>query len=580
MFVKLHIDADHCDINDQVIDILKRKLLEKSVVQFNKNADHTIYLYIDNKMSNEGYKITADHDDYTITGGSTIGLLFGIGKFIRCCKPGYEFEYNGWIGESYPNMPYRIVYFPMHFYNYYHSAPIDVVLRYLEDIILMGYNAIEMWYDMHHFSAIDDPESITMLSRMKAIYKKSDSLGMKNILLGLSNEAFANSPQSMRARSSGGHDGYISNLMGHYHVELCPNKPGAMDLILKWRKQVLQRFVDCNIKIYNTGAYDQGGCTCSQCKPWGVNGNILIVKKIAKLVKDIFPESKMLFSTWRFDLFTSGEWEKLAEILIEKQDYADLLCSEIQEPGVYKHFTTHGIPGELPVIGFPEISMIGAVPWGGFGTNPHPSVIQTHWNTAKQFVSGGAPYSEGIYEDINKFVCAQMYWTKERDCWDMVREYVRSEFSSNQNITDDIMSLVHMFEESLYRHRIDERGGVHDYPDDNIPRYGIQRFIITNSWNVESAYKLMCQIDERLSEKIKRSWRWRLFYIRAAIDYELKRNDYICNSITDSYMEELTMMYYAQNSDYACAPPTRKVIMTKSTGTTFITFDTEEEWEH
>ena len=55
---------------------------------------------------------------------------------------------------------------------------------------------------------------------------------------------------------------------------------------------------------------------------------------------------------------------------------------------------------------FFEISMVGAVPWGGYGANPYPSLLQKIWEKIKGVTGGGYPYSEGIFDDINKIICA------------------------------------------------------------------------------------------------------------------------------------------------------------------------------
>jgi len=38
----------------------------------------------------------------------------------------------------------------------------------------------------------------------------------------------------------------------------------------------------------------------------------------------------------------------------------------------------------LPVVGFPEISMYGTFPWGGFGATPLTERAQAHWNAGSR----------------------------------------------------------------------------------------------------------------------------------------------------------------------------------------------------
>ena len=83
-------------------------------------------------------------------------------------------------------------------------------------------------------------------------------LGLRRDLLFLANEAFAGSPPELRADWRAGRNGYTHDLVGHYHVELCPSKPGAMELLLSWRRQVFDAFAEeppTDITIF---PYDQG----------------------------------------------------------------------------------------------------------------------------------------------------------------------------------------------------------------------------------------------------------------------------------------------------------------------------------
>jgi hypothetical protein len=59
-----------------------------------------------------------------------------------------------------------------------------------------------------------------------------------------------------------------------------------------------------------------------------------------------------------------------------------------------------GVPGGLPLLNFPDISMCGQEPWGEYGANPLPEHLQKRWDGTKHKLSGGCPYSEGIYEDL------------------------------------------------------------------------------------------------------------------------------------------------------------------------------------
>jgi len=53
---------------------------------------------------------------------------------------------------------------------------------------------------------------------------------------------------------------------------------------------------------------------------------------------------------------------------------------------------------------------------------------QRAWNWVKDRDEGGFPYSEGIYEDLNKAVFAQFYWDPDKSAAETIREYSRLNF--------------------------------------------------------------------------------------------------------------------------------------------------------
>ena len=69
----------------------------------------------------------------------------------------------------------------------------------------------------------------------------------------------------------------------------------------------------------------------------------------------------------------------------------------------------NGAVGGLPTLDFPELSMFGRCPWGGFGANPIPASLQTDWDAHGKLITGGMPYTEGLYLDMNQVFRHQQY---------------------------------------------------------------------------------------------------------------------------------------------------------------------------
>jgi hypothetical protein len=503
--------------------------------------DLQLILQIDPKIGAEAFRITISQNHIHLVGGDFCGVLYGVGKFLRSCHftSGTIIPHSQEI-ESHPEMPLRGMYFASHFHNYYHDAPIEEIKRYVEDLALWGVNTIQVWFDMHHYTGIDDPEARTMIERLRSILACAKSLGLRTCLVHLGNEAYAESPEELRAD--------FNTNRASYDVELCPNKPGAMELMLQWYEEMLLAFAEISPDFITFGPYDQGGCACELCKPWGANGYLKIAKAKAQLTRNIFPDTKIILSTWLFDhRKNQGEWKGLDEAFSKDHSWCDYIQADSHET-FPQYPLQHGVPGNLPLLNFPEISMWKMHPWGGFGANPLPRRFEDLFNTVKPHISGGFPYSEGIYEDINKVLSLQFYWNSRRGADDILREYIAYEFSPD--VVDDVLSVIDTLEKN------------HNHLWIMNWEFGRQaRLAIEYKADPHEAFQLMQNANAKLNEKARSSWRWRILYLRALIDAELHATQgFWGGDICEKAFDELTEIFHAENAEYKCAPPTTRSI--------------------
>jgi len=503
-----------------------RELLERYAAHASN-----VQLNIQPGIGAEGFRI----DDAGITGNDERGLIYGVGKFLRDPQ---------WRGTSVPENPLRPMYFASHFHNFYHDAPIEEVCRYIEELALWGCNLLMVWFDMHHYTGINDPAAQAMIQRLRAMLETAESVGMQSGLASLANEAYANSPLEQRGDFRWKENGYKSDI-GAYAVEICPHKPGGLELICRYRQEMLDAFRGLNIGLYSLGAYDQGGCTCAQCKPWGTNGYLRTCAAVAPLVKKNFPNAKTIIVTWYFDRHIDGEWAGLNRAFANGAPaWADYLLAEYPlKPGV---------PGNLPVVGFPEISMGKMWPWGAFGANPRVAHWQEYWNDADSRLAVAIPYSEGIYEDLNKVLQLQHGWDRRRPLRDIAREYAAAEFSPA--VADDVVNAFLALEASM----------AHD-----IDHPAIAKALQTGDWNTSRIYKLpaasnalamLRRADAQLPAEKRTSWRWRVLLLRALLDDELHRSAGRPTTKSDEYFEELNQIYQADNADWLVSPVSRRAL--------------------
>ena len=502
-------------------------------------APLTVELAVEKGIGAEGYLIEdRKGGGVRIAGNDERGLVAGVGKFLRTSR--YDkggFTPGTWRGTSVPTRQARGIYFATHFHNFYHEAPIPEIERYVEDLALWGLNELVVWYDMHHFNGADDPKAVEFRKRLHAIMAAAKRIGMDVSILVVGNEAYANSPAELRATPGGGRGGY-------YPCAVCPSKPEGMKYILKILGEEFDWAADLKPRFVWIWPYDQGGCGCAECKPWGSKGFMRCVEEVGRLACKKMPGTKIVLSTWMID---QGEWTGILEQLARARGLADEI---ILEPP-YGPAIDPKDPG-LPILGFPEISMHETFPWGGFGATPLTARVQDQWNAAKGISSGGFPYSEGIYEDLTKVIYSQFYWN-DQPAAETVKEYIAFEFSPD--VVGDVAGVVKTLERNHHwRWWPGELEGVR-LEMDWFPSKGAKPQADPGA---EEAYATMQRVDGLLSPQAKKAWRWRQLYLRVLLDSELKTNGGKPNERCNEAFAELIKIYHAEQADPAVRPPLPK----------------------
>ena len=493
----------------------------------------TVELAVAPGIGTEGFRIEDRvGGGVRIVGNDERGLLYGAGKFLRNGRYGADgFTPGTWRGTSSPQKPVRGIYFATHFHNFYHDAPVEEVQRYVEDLGLWGFNALAFWYDMRYAGAgIDDPAAVEFRARLRALGQAAKGIGLDVALIVVGNDSYTNAPVALRADASGMR-GAI------YPWNVCPSKPEGMNYILKVLGQEFDWAASLAPHYVIVWPYDSGGCGCDQCRPWGSNGFLRATQAVAALARQKLPGTKIILSTWFFD---EGEWQGLRQAFADRRPLVDFILAE---------GTARSMPAGLPMVGFPEISMHATFPWGGFGATPLPRRAEQQWDRVRHASHGGFPYSEGIYEDITKAVIAQLYWN-DRPAEETLREYAAFEYSPA--VADDVVRVIATLEQNHHmRWWPGELAGV-KLDLDWFPSRGAPRQADPGA---EEAYATVQRIDERLCQQARQAWRWRLLYLRALLDAELKANGGAPNARANEAFAELIQIYHAQNANPAVRPP-------------------------
>jgi hypothetical protein len=307
---------------------------------------------------------------------------------------------------------------------------------------------------------------------------------------------------------------YRKEPCAHYHNEICPSKPGGIEKILADRREMLECFKDLRIDYVVYWPYDQGGCTCMDCQPWGSNGFLKLFPHFKALVKEILPNTKVVVSTWYFDKFVDGEWdgfyEHLSDEMFDDIEYIMVFFSKGKIPSCIQK---NGIPERFRLIDFPEISMHYCKPWGGYGASLLTDFLNQTNKAASHLYDGGFPYSEGIFEDANKFICLGSYTGLYPDAFDALRAWVKFEFCCE--------------DEALYEAIRDTEVGLQRDLDG--PRTGYTqeyRNVIRDTSRIEFVYETLGRYEQILPHAIAKSRNFRLLRLRSIIDFEMMHNDF------------------------------------------------------
>lgn len=522
------------DRNDPILHNIAQRFEQRLTV------DVDVTLAIDPQLDEFCGKI----EQGVLSAGSHGQLLDVAGRFLRnpAIKDGVFPSHKKMCG----------MYFATHFQNYLDAAPLEEIFEYIDDLAFWGVNTLKVWLDLHHFRNMEEAKPKS--DRLVAIFQHAHSIGIKTWITTLANEAFADSPKHLRADWTGGHDGYIRDLNDHYHLELCPSRPGGMEQIIAYRRQMLEVFAPAQPDYLSICAYDQGGCTCKDCAPWGANGYLRTVEALIPVIKEYLPKAKIILSLWQFGTFTGNDVEfEGVQKAMEDGRFPEVEYL-LSEPQYAEYPFCHDM--HRPLINFPEISMFGATPWGGYGANPLPKLFQNLWDKNGDKLEGGTPYSEGLYEDLNKVIMLRLY-RDNQPAEQTVREYLTYEFGLTGEALEKAFTAVMDMEETLERiydlPYVKDADGNYTIPRPN-RRNEPHQYMIQHPEKVFAIEEAILEAEKALSEKARNSKKWILLRLRAQIDAELVRNHCYRNEKVLGYFREIVELCHLHNAGMHTKP--------------------------
>ena len=474
-------------------ELLLRHIRKRIPQAYGEGRSVSVTLAIDAAfVPSESYRIDTAADTYVITGGDSLGLYYGIGKFLHSAKWSDEdFVPAPPAGVISPACSFRATYFAIHFYNWYHTAPTEELEAYVEEMLLWGYSTVIAVLPVVNLSSFDEALYPRSVEKLKRVFSLARRLGMKIGIISTVNQGLKTAPAEIGASYE------LWERPTSFRL-ICPSKSGGIAYLRGIWQRMLDDFTDLGLDYLIMWPYDEGGCSCPDCRSWGANGYVKTCLEFAKTAKSVYPKIEIIVSTWLFDTGIYGvtdEFEGFYKRLRTDLDWADYIMADGHGEKPYPAYPiTH--EAIKPVLNFPEISMFGHHPWGGLGANPLCRHFQEIWDSSRHVLKGGMPYSEGIYEDMNKILFAGYYWTPEKHYSEILREYLAYECDAGE-WGDELIRMMELIEENY----------------------------LLVAFNKEptlapalEAKRISDAVNEKLCERGRRAWRWRLLYLRAQID--------------------------------------------------------------
>jgi len=479
------------NLNDNGFHQQKRLMInsisERISIHFSAEGMNIVFMLDESIGPVESYQIKKEDETWYIVGSDSLGLFYGIGKFLHTAKwSDVDFVPNPPSGIVSPDCSYRVIYFSVHAYNWFHMAPTEDLEKYLEELLLWGYNGIHLCVPIFNLHSFDEPLFYDAVEKTRSIYALAKNLGMKCSFGIVPNQGLLSAPHEFDAEP-------VSRPRPNNGRNLCPSKPGVIEYLKECWNKMFEPYKDIEMDFFMPWPYDEGGCTCETCSPWGAKAYLDLCILAYEEAKKLFPKAKFVVSTWLYDQpDDQGEYAGLYKRLKGDMAWVDYIMVDN-----HADFPKYPLEHEVikPIINFPEISMWKLFPWGGYGANPLPEHFQEIWDSSKRVLNGGQPYSEGLYEDISKIQFIGYYWDKNRHWKDILAEYINYEYQGD--VCEEVLEMMELIERN------------HVLAADNL---------VPDFEASDRAAELALSVDARLNERAKASWRWRILYIRAIID--------------------------------------------------------------
>ena len=423
-----------------------------------RSGECFVELKIENEGESEDFSINHDGEKIEISAHRLRSLIYGYSMFLRkCVVRGEEFFLTKDIGGEYsPYMEIRghqLSYTDMN--NTYETWDAEQYERYIRELMMFGTNTVE--------ACLGDDEKHTDLMKysFEEITKIKSEICEK---LDINFSIFC--PYTSRLSDEESSDYFCGCCEGipKFNFYFPPGgDPGdlqAEDFFRRAKKikgDLQKEFP--NVRLWPSAQAPH------EYADWGER----FIREMAKLPEEV---DGVIYGPNH--PFTLDEMRRSIDVKYPIRYYPDI-C--------------HNVRCEIPVhFDRDDWHYAYAATLSREAINPRPSEYRLIHRLTRQYVCGSVSYSEGVSDDVNKFVYGALDFDPNADLREILCDYARSFF-----------------------------------PGENAEKIADIIFGMEQSWNgdpaenfsVENVYK---NLVEMKSEKLMKNWRYVLFFFRASCD--------------------------------------------------------------
>ena len=531
---------------------LKRYLLERncgnvSIGECLQEADLTIRLCYPEEFpelpctgtERDGFAIQTLESQNTVVllAKTAPGFFAAVGAFLREVRiyADGRMEIPEFCLQSEPDMDYRASLLSLHIQdNGYKNWSLQQFKEYTEDMALWGANYgmyLLLQFGQRSRKTFEEgTEEAKNWETIRQIPEMIDQLGLKVGVFCGHNDIFVEDVKELKVATDGAGDVvFISS-----EASACPSYPGVREKILQQRRELFRKVA--RLDALYLPMSDYGGCACEKCRPY-VNTYLSVCKDIAACLREYHPQAKVYVSTQMVTRegmleymipYMTGEESGWIDGIVYGVHGAALTLPELQER----------LPaGRFEILLYPEITMadnwgrIGAVPWierlaysierqfdvatycneakgwRADGSLPLDPSLPAGYDPDTMYdkVNGAFTYSEGLHDDIAKYVWLRYCWDPCGDRQEFAKEYCRMYFGEETVATAvDILNRM----EKISERRIQE---------------GYNSTLITNDDGTgkeksRAVRELVESMKRQVPSWVKEGWRFKMLELRARID--------------------------------------------------------------